>query len=404
MPESIPVIWRNAGVACKKIWPWEGRSRRGGDLCIRSRPESRRKPLTSTARARDDSEAGLRLATVRLRISRDIAQGETILPSRGLFHKIDFSVKITKTAKSAVYESRVSTDAAGVGLAMARRFQFDRMLRPAPQAADRSPDQTHSLPLQFMEDVMSEPVLSTARCGSPSAALKLIRAAALAAALVPLGSIAAEAGPITCVGGQDTFFDSAFACETLSATYAPGTSQSNTFVFGAGTHLNTLTFDEVLLPFVLHMSAFYIDPAELQSRLPAGRVCEQYALPFPGACVYYRVEDLQDDPDSGPPQQGTHFTGDWEQEILWFSQGGAPSDAELWHDPRGLDNFDDNITVPGSYDPTPVPGLGPLDPLIRGSTDNFSDTAVLPVQTPEPSSLVLLGLGIGGLYNRFRRR
>lgn len=250
---------------------------------------------------------------------------------------------------------------------------------------------------------MSEPVRSTARCGSPSAALKLIRAAALAAVLVPLGSIAAEAGPITCVGGSgdSVFPGTAFSCETLSATYSP-TNLSHTFWFDGGTHFNRLTFDTVLLPFELSMSAFYIMPGDLQPRLPAGSVCEQYALSFGPACVYYRVEDLQDNPNSGPPQQGTHFTGNWEQEIVWFSQDGPPSDAQLWHDPRPLDNFSVNITVPGSFESTTDPFS--FDPLVRGSTDNFSDTVVIPTEVPEPSSLLLLGLGIGGLYRRVRRR
>jgi hypothetical protein len=267
-----------------------------------------------------------------------------------------------------------------------------------------------------MEDVMSEPVRSTARCGSPSAALKLIRAAALVAVLVPLGSIAAEAGPITCVDGSgpsgsfDSLFPGAFACETRSAFYSPLTGLSNTFSFGGGTHLNTLTFlGTVEQEFELFMSAFYILPDDLQQRLPAGSVCEQYAFPNSshpdGSCVYYRVEDLQDNPNSGPPQQGTHFTGNWEQEIVWYSQDGPPSDAQLWHDPRPLDSlssFTDNITVPGSFESTTVPPF--IDPLVRGSTDNFSDTVVIPTPVPEPSSLLLLGLGIGGLYRRVRRR
>jgi hypothetical protein len=257
-----------------------------------------------------------------------------------------------------------------------------------------------------MEDVMSEPVRSTARCGSPSAALKLIRAAALAAALVPLGSIAAEAGPITCVGGSggfgvadSVFPGTAFSCETVSFTYSSGTGMSHRFWFDGFSHSNTLTFlGTVLQPFELSMSAFYIAPDLLQPRLPAGSVCEEYALSFGPACVYYRVEDLQDGSGAGaPPRQGMHFTGNWEQEIVWYSQDGPPSDAQLWHDPRPLGIFDHNITT--FYDPGPTP-----DPLVRGSTDNFSDTVVIPTEVPEPSSLLLLGLGIGGLYRRVRRR
>jgi PEP-CTERM motif len=90
---------------------------------------------------------------------------------------------------------------------------------------------------------------------------------------------------------------------------------------------------------------------------------------------------------------------------VWFSLDGPPSDAQLWHDPRPLDSlssFTDNITVPGSFQSTTDPHS--FDPLVRGSTDNFSDTVVIPTEVPEPSSLLLLGLGIGGLYRRVRRR
>jgi hypothetical protein len=267
--------------------------------------------------------------------------------------------------------------------------------------------------------------------GFSGAAMKLARAAALAAVLVPVASVA-SADPITCdpgaSGGADTAFGIAFACmtETLSYHEEPG-GNTNTYTWGGVGITNTLAFDTVEEPFDLAMSIFFITPEEMAPREPPGFDCELMLTSFGETCTYFRVEDLQDTPtqvaEDNPPLLGTHYgpdtsdDGAWTQDIIYFVSPTNPNvNPQLFHAARDGNGdltfvFEDNITnffdpCPGSPECEIFEGFAVAslkldgDPEIEGGTDNFSDTGVMDQSVPEPATLLLLAGGIGMCLGR----
>jgi hypothetical protein len=177
---------------------------------------------------------------------------------------------------------------------------------------------------------------------------------------------------------------------------------------------NELSFDDVVQPFTLFMSAFYVEVGNTAflARIPSGFTPEPYFTDIGNGPVwmYFRVEDLAP-PDCGgtsdpctPPQQGTDYLGDWHMVITYF---GNPFvvDPRLLHDSRPLDSFNADITdffdckPESDYECIP----GEIDPAIGGSADDFSDVAEVATTVPEPTSLLLLGSALSGLLYHRRR-
>ena len=207
-----------------------------------------------------------------------------------------------------------------------------------------------------------------------STVVRLLQVAALAAVMVPLGSVVAEASSFT------------FSSTQTSHTYTfPDFVEGDPFDF-------ILAFNKI--PEGISFSVDVTASTTLAQPVPAGSVCVPIA--GPGDCVdflatttavaptdfnFYTVSIVWEfDTDPNFPNTGDH------QVELLKSDGGPFT----------------NITIPGTY----FPGCPTefCDPGISGQSDSFSDDTVVDATVPEPATFALLGSGLTGLLMRYRRR
>lgn len=226
------------------------------------------------------------------------------------------------------------------------------------------------------------------RATRASTVKKLVQAAALAAVLVPLGTVAIEGSVIYC----DT--DSSGAC---SASFSSGNT-SNTWKFFDGSQLlySFTLSGAVSSPFSLGVDDFIETQESLEdsNRLTAFPNAVCVPTRDVNLCGLFRVTGT-DGFDGGI----------YDLEISWFSNAdplSVPLTAFVLQARNGSGGVFTNQLTNGFYDPAPTPD----DPVVGGRGDAFSDFGAFTTDPiPEPASLLLLGSGLGALmYKRSRRR
>ena len=208
-----------------------------------------------------------------------------------------------------------------------------------------------------------------------STARKLVHAAALAAVLVPLGTVAVETSSISC--GFGSYGVGSGGCTASGAAR----------IFDFGPYDLKLKFDSLV-----NTSITVQDLLTTQEQLTGGpnrlsafpdHTCVQIVA---GNCVEFHVT----------AQSGLGFYDmfiHWDLNTNLGFSNNPGNRIRLLH-AVGDDTYDKDITVFGTYDD---------DPGIGGRDNNFQQFLVTQ-GVPEPATVLLIGSGLGLLYHRHRRR
>lgn len=230
-----------------------------------------------------------------------------------------------------------------------------------------------------------------------SRASKLVQAAALAAVLVPLGSVAVETSPISHLysGGG-------------------GGGATNNQLFDFGPYEFRLFFENLstFASFFVTVDNQLTNQAGVNPRLGsfAGDLCVPLDPSLTSPCVDFVVTGPP--APNGPDNPGADtWFGDYAITISWdaltdFAFPNGPGNRiRILHNEGGVpgNGFDSDITTDGSYVP------GPFDPAIGGRDDNFQSFLVVqrPLASdavPEPATVLLVTTGVGLLYRRRRKQ
>ena len=178
-------------------------------------------------------------------------------------------------------------------------------------------------------------------------------------------------------------------------------------------HLLRITIDSVLQSFGLRVRRDLIVPGPIPG-FP-DYTCVAYGLS--GQCVDYTALD--------PPALGTEYLGPVTWLIAWEQPIGTSPIPEIFHDETPVDGTYDELLEGIFFSPTlgprdfncdnpyyatcggfggPSAALKVGDPVRAALSDNFSRVIVGQQTVPEPGTLALLGLTLGGFALNARRR
>ena len=232
---------------------------------------------------------------------------------------------------------------------------------------------------------------------------RLIQAATLASALIPLGAVVADAAPIVieCVSFES---DGEFVGCDGSADFTADEEGDYIWKFSD-------VSGELLYTFQVMGTAASDFTLDVEDRhVSTGDISETIFINFlDPSCIPLLEDEVTCVIFDVLAEGEVSWAGTYYIEIRWFADGdigefpNKPSDDGRNHIFRSEDgsNFND-VLATELYDPSPTGD--PLDPALGGRGSTFSSFIAGRATVPEPATILLLGSGMAvALYRRRRR-